>query len=236
MDGDKLERRSVAPEEEGRPVASFAHEINNPLDSLLNLLFLIEAEPTLTNKARHYLALAREEALRVSQIVHAAMNRLRDSTARERANVPELLRSVVEFYQSRFDSRNISVNTRYCPDGDLPVYSGQLRQTFSNLLLNAVDAMPKGGTMYARVSMAHEWMGQERSGLRITFADNGSGIKQDDLLRMTEPFFTTKGSAGNGLGLSLVKDTVQKHGGALRVRSSTRPGCSGTVFAIFLPA
>ena len=90
--------------------------------------------------------------------------------------------------------------------------------------------------MYVRVSSAREWSGLHRHGLRVTFADNGSGIPPADLPRITDAFFTTKGSAGTGLGLALVKETVAQCHGVLRVRSSTRPGRSGSVFAMFLPA
>ena len=116
------------------------------------------------------------------------------------------------------------------------MYAGPLHQIFSNLLLNAADAMPQGGRLQARVSPAHEWTGLERHGLRVTFADNGCGIAADKLSKVLEPFFTTKGPGGNGLGLSLVQDVVQKHRGVLRVRSSTKPGHSGSIFSIFLPA
>ena len=90
--------------------------------------------------------------------------------------------------------------------------------------------------MHARISKAREWTGLNRHGLRVTFADNGCGISAEDLPKITEAFFTTKGAAGTGLGLALVKQTVDKHHGYLRVRSSTKPGLSGSVFAIFFPA
>lgn len=234
--GGKQERYPPRPEHENGVAASLAHEINNPLEALLNLLYLIDRDPTLSGRGRHYLALAREEGRRISQISHTAMNELRDMAPPEDTNVPELLRSVLAFYESRFQSRGISVHTRYCPDRNLPVYPRQLRQMFSNLLLNAADAMPDGGRMHARISVAHEWIGLQRRGIRLTVADNGCGIAVKDLPRILDPFFTTKGSTGTGIGLSLVRNTVQKHGGVLRVRSSTKPGRSGTVFTIFLPA
>jgi two-component system, chemotaxis family, CheB/CheR fusion protein len=228
------ENRPPPPENENGVVASLAHEINNPLQALRNLLYLIESEVALTEKGRHYLAHAREETQRISQILHAVME-FRDTGKPEETNVPELVRSVLDFYQSRFASQGISIDTRYCPAVNFPAYPRQLRQMFSNLLLNAADAMPDGGKMYARVSQGHEWRDQERRGLRLTFADSGSGIAAKDLPRILDPFFTTKGPAGNGLGLSLVKNSVQKHHGVLRVRSSIKAGHSGTVFTIFLP-
>jgi signal transduction histidine kinase len=235
MEG-RRERRSGTPAAEGSPAASLAHEINNPLDSLLNLLYLMEAEAALTEKGRYYCKLAEEEVQRVSQIAHAALDGFREMANPKDASVPNLVGSVVDLYRSRFEVRKISLNTRYCVDGYLPVYVGPLRQVLSNLLLNAAAATPKGGAVHVRVSPAREWSGQQRHGLRVTFADNGSGITAENLHKICEPFFTTKGSGGSGLGLSLVKDVVQRHGGSLRVRSSTKPSRSGSVFAIFLPA
>ena len=233
---EKAERSARAPTEGGALLACLAHEINNPLDSLLNLLYLTECEATLTQKGRHYLTLAKDEVARISQITYRALNEFRGAVSLQDTNVPNLLRSVVDFYESRFRARGICIQTRYCHNGDLAVYPGPLRQAFSNLLLNAADAMPTGGRMYVRVAMAHEWSGQERRGLRVTFADHGGGIAPENLAKIFELFFTTKGSAGTGLGLPLVKELVEKHDGVLRVRSSTKPGHSGTVFAVFLPA
>ncbi len=222
-------------ENENAIVSSLAHEINNPLEALLNLLYLLETQATLTKKGHDYLALAREEIRRISQILHAAM-KFRDTGDPEDTNLAELLRSVLDFYQSRFDSHGIFVNMRFRLAAKLFAYPRQLRLMFVNLLLNSVDAMPQGGTIYARISNAHEWRVNGRRGIRLTFADNGCGIAPKDLARIWDPFFTTKGAAGNGIGLSLVKNTVQKHHGVLRVRSSTKPGQSGTVFTIFLPS
>lgn len=223
-----------APAEDGNGISALAHEINNPLEALHQLHYLIEKEESLKEKGRQYLALAQDEVQRISQILHAAME-LRDPGAPERTDVAELLRSVLNFYKSRFDSQDISVCSRYRAGGHLSAYPHQLRQMCANLLLNAADAMPHGGKIYARVAPAHEWKGAHKRGLRLTFADTGSGIAAKNLARVWDPFFTTKGDAGNGIGLSLVKNTVQKHHGVLRVRSSTRAGHSGTVFSIFLP-
>lgn len=216
--------------------ASLAHEINNPLEALLNLLYLVEGEAILSEKGRGYLKLAREEIKRISELTHLTLDRCHDTIRPQYANVPELLDTVVELYRSRIESRGIALKTRFCPNGNLAVYPQQLRQVFSNLLLNAADAVPDGGKIQARVSNAHEWTGQGRRGLRVTFADNGIGIPADRLRRIFQPFFTTKGTGGTGMGLSVVRDTVKQHGGVLRVRSTTRAGHSGSVFSIFLPA
>jgi signal transduction histidine kinase len=222
------------PAEADNGISILAHEINNPLEALHQLHYLIEQEGTLTEKGRQYLAMARDEVQRISQILHAAME-LRDSGDPEETDVPELLRSVLNFYASRFSFRSIDVKTRFRSSQRLAIYPRQLRQMCANLLLNAADAMPSGGKIYARIAPAHEWKGDHKRGLRLTFADTGCGIAAKNLARIWDPFFTTKGPAGNGIGLSLVKNTVQKHHGILRVRSSTKPGHSGTVFSIFLP-
>jgi len=229
-----LENRPPPAENENRIVSSLAHEINNPLEALHQLHYLIEAEGTLEEKGRQYLALAREEVQRISRTLHAAME-LRDSGNPEDTDVSELLRSVVSFYKTRFEAQDISIITRYSTAAHISAYAHPLRQVCANLLLNAADAMQQGGKMYARIAPAHEWKGSYRRGLRLTIADSGCGIAAKNLLRMWDPFFTTKGPAGNGIGLALVRTTVQKHHGVLRVRSSTKAGHSGTVFTIFLP-
>ena len=235
MPVEQPERKGL-PADNGNLAAALAHDINNPLNSLQSLLYLLESEATFSQMGLHYVELMKEEVHRMAQITRDTLNEFRASACTQDINVPQLLRSVVEFYESRFKERGIVIDARYCPDGNLPVFPGPLRRAFSNLMLNAADAMPNGGTMHARISLGHERSGQERRGLRVTFADTGEGIAAHDLPNIFELFFTTKGPGGTGLGLSLVKNTVAKHDGAVRVRSSTKPGHSGTIFAIFLPA
>jgi len=232
--GDTLAGQARAPGTSTLP-PSAAHEINNPLDSLLNLLFLIESDAALSAKSQEYLRLAQEEVRRIAEIARNTLAEHRGGSVPEPADVGNLLNDVIDFYRQRFESSGIAVHTRYRSNGKIPAYTGQLREVFSNLLVNAQAAMPRGGDLQARVSATHEWSGQGRHGLRVTIADNGSGIPYDVRPRIFEAFFTTK-RAGNGMGLSLVRDIVHRHHGWLRVRSSTKLGRSGTVFAIFLPA
>ena len=153
----------------------------------------------------------------------------------EKANVSELLAAVLDFYKQRFEESGIAVETRYSSEDTIPVCTAQLRQVFSNLVLNAMEAMPEGGKIQARVCWGQEWSGQQRRGLRVTVADNGSGIPKSIQSQIFQRFFSMKPS-GSGLGLSLVKDVTEKHKGSLRVRSSSQPGRHGTVFNLFLPA
>ncbi|HTM88887.1 MAG TPA: HAMP domain-containing sensor histidine kinase [Terriglobales bacterium] len=214
--------------------ASAAHEINNPLDSLLNLLYLLESEP-LTQKGRRHLTLAEEEVRRISQIARESLEQNKSVATRERTDVGKVLAGVLDFFNERLKSSAIVVKARYSARGTIRAYDGQLRQAFSNLLLNSMEAMPQGGTIHANVYAGHEWCGKQRRGIRVTIADNGCGIRTANIAKIFQRFFTTKPS-GSGLGLSLVADVIQKHKGFVRVKSSTRPDRHGTVFALFVPA
>jgi signal transduction histidine kinase len=230
---ERLESRARPPNP-GSLSASAAHEINNPLDSLLNLLYLLESE-RLTEKGRHHLALAEEEVRRVSQIARESLGQHKVLVMPERTNVGGLLAAVLDFLKERLGSSGIAVKTSYSCNGNIRVYAGQLRQAFSNLLLNAMEAMPEGGTIHAKVYAGHEWCGEQRRGVRVTIADNGSGIPKAMLPEILQRFFTTK-PCGHGLGLSLVAEVMQKHKGFVRFRSSTQPGRHGTAFNLFFPA
>jgi two-component system CheB/CheR fusion protein len=227
------ERRFATSSPGNRAAATLAHEINNPLDSLQGILFLLKGK--VTEEGRDYLTMAEEEVRRVSQIAYAALHASDDGPCVANTNVPRLMHSVIEFYNVRFEARGITVKSRYCTNGEISAHAGPLRQVFSNLLLNAVDSVPTGGQLQVRVAATRERSGQEREGVRVTIADNGCGIPPENLPKIVEPFFTTKGGRGSGLGLSLVKDVVHEHGGSLRVRSSTKPSHTGSIFSIFLP-
>ncbi len=195
----------------------------------------MRGEATLTVKGCEYLALAQDELQRLAQIVNSALRRYRDTTALKETDVPQLLDSVIDLYSGRLGAGSISVEKRYRMNSEAEVYPSELRQVFSNLLLNAADAMPEGGRLKVRASRGHEWSGKRRQGVRLTFADTGCGIPEENIKNIFQPCFSTKGEGGSGLGLALVRDVVTKHGGALKVRSRTTRGHSGSVFAIFLP-
>ena len=228
--------RAANSDPERRLSPSVAHDLNNPLDAVGNLLYLIEAEPNLTESGRHYLQQAREEIQRLILLVRESLDAYHDTARRQEISIPELLDEIVELYKSRLNGDSIAVETHYCENGRLAVFPQQLGRAFSNLLLNAADAISPSGRIQLRVHRAREWSGKARRGLRVTFADNGSGITRHDLHNILLPFYSTKGGDGNGMGLAIVKDVVNHHGGVLRVRSTTRAGRSGSVFAIFLPA
>jgi PAS domain S-box-containing protein len=220
----------------GRLAASIAHEINNPLEAVTNLLYLLHNHPSLDTEARQYSAMAQSELSRVSQITQQTLRFYRQSTQPTPGNLSEILDSVLVLHNARIHGANVEVVCEYTPSADLRAFAGELRQLFANLIGNAVDAMPRdGGRLRVRVRPAQAWYGDNRvDGVRVTIADTGSGMSEEVRRRIFEPFFTTKEATGTGLGLWVSEEIVMKHAGALHVRSRT-DAPSGTVFTIFFP-
>jgi PAS domain S-box-containing protein len=226
-------RRSEKLATAGRLAASIAHEINNPLEAVLNLLYLARHDPT---QAAKYLTMAEHEVGRVAHIAQQTLGFVRDASSPVLMNPAEIMDEVLQLYSGKLLSRRIRVNRRYRNHLHIECYSGEVRQLLANLLVNAVDAMEDEGSLHVRVTASHDWC-DGRDGVRITVADNGSGISGDDLHHIFEPFYTTKKETGTGLGLWVSHGIVEKHGGSIKLRSRTSNGdCStGTVFLIFLP-
>jgi signal transduction histidine kinase len=224
----------------GRLAASIAHEINNPLEAVTNLLYLLLHEPCLDAQARAYAQAAQHEIARVSEMTQQTLRFYRQSTLPEVANIAELLNSVITLFQGRVSSLHIDVVRVYGPGVDLYCFSGELRQVFANLVGNALDAMGEGGRLQLTVRRSRSWA-DGGAGLRIFIADNGCGMTAATRRRIFEPFFTTKDATGTGLGLWVSSEIIQKHSGTVRVRSrpydaSVQNGKpSGTVFMVFLP-
>jgi PAS domain S-box-containing protein len=224
----KNEKLSTA----GRMSATLAHEINNPLEALSNLLYLARHSPS---KSVEYLGLAEKEVDRISAITRFALGFVRESHATVALNIPEMIDEILALYSAKLSSGNITVLREYGPGATVQGYAGELRQLFANLLINAVDAMQNGGKLRIHVFHMREFRDEKRDGVRIFIADTGKGIGRADMAHLFEPFYTTKKDHGTGLGLWVSQGIVQKHGGSIRVRSRISSGCSGTVFNIFLP-
>ena len=221
----------------GRLAAAVAHEINNPLEAVTNLIYLARHRPQSQDQ---YLAMAEKEVLRVAAIAQQMLGFVRESSSPSPLNVAGTLDDVLQLYLRQLHEKHIQIDKTYDPAIEIHGFAGELRQLFSNLILNALDALDDGGRLTLRVARSHDWSdgqgtGVRRSGARVTVADNGSGIQQSDLTHIFEPFYSTKGDSGTGLGLWLSHGIVQKHEGSIRVRSRTAAGSSGTVFFIFLP-
>ena len=221
----------------GRLAAAVAHEINNPLEAVTNLIYLARHHP---EKQDEYLGTAEKEVLRVGAIAQQMLGFVRESSVPSPLNVATTLDEVLQLYLRRLSAKHIQIDKTYDPAVEICGFAGELRQLFSNLIVNALDALDDRGRLVLRVARGHQWSngfgtGAHRSGARVTIADNGSGIRQSDLTRIFEPFYSTKGDGGTGLGLWLAHGIVQKHEGSIRVRSRTLSGSSGTVFSVFLP-
>ena len=226
-------RRSEKLAATGRLAASIAHEINNPLEAVTNLVYLARKHPS---NVSTYLKLADHELDRIAHITKNTLGFYRDSASRSEVNVSEVLDEVLVLYSGKLNFKKVKLRSEY-PEGIKIVgYAGEVRQIFANLVANAIEALSPEGCLTIRASKVQTGPdGFCRQGVRVTVLDNGSGIAAEDRKKIFEPFYTTKKDVGTGLGLWLTLDLVRKHQGSIRLRSSTRPGRAWTAFSVFLP-
>lgn len=219
----------------GRLAASIAHEINNPLEAVTNLLYLLYGEGGLTPQGREFLTMAQSELNRVAQISKQALNFNRDTAHPARVEPCGLIEDVLGLYGRRAEEKRIQIRREYRSESLITAFPGELRQVFSNLITNALEATGPGGRIRVRVRAARLWSDAGQQGLRITIADTGSGIPVQVRRHIGEPFFTTKGQRGTGIGLWLSQSILRRYGGSLQVWSSTLEYHHGTAFSVFLP-
>ncbi len=217
----------------GRMAATIAHEINNPLEAIMNLLFLARNDARCPAGIREYLNTADSELKRVSHITRQVLGFYRDTGAPKVLSVSAVMDEALELFARKIANKQIHLHRQYGLDVQAIAVSGELRQVFSNLIANSIDAVGDHGTIKIRISEFD--FGQEKRA-RITVSDDGIGIAAELLPSIFEPFFTTKGNIGTGLGLWVTKQLVAKQGGTIRVHTSTTPGRSGSSFSITLPA
>ncbi|MDE1162693.1 MAG: ATP-binding protein [Acidobacteriaceae bacterium] len=217
----------------GRLASSIAHEINNPLEAVTNLVFLASQQAILP-EVQGFLDLADQELRRVSVIVNQTLRFHKQSTAPTDCQPEDLFRSTLPLYEGRLRNASISVDVRVRSTRNVSCFEGDIRQVLSNLIGNAIDAMPQGGRLLLGVRNATEWA-TGRRGLALVVADTGSGMPPEVQKHIFDAFFTTKGHSGTGLGLWISSEIMRRHGGTLGLRSSTSPQHHGTVFTLFLP-
>jgi len=234
-------RRSEKLAVAGRLAASIAHEINNPLEAITNLLFLLNNASDLPASAKQYVGMAEYEVRRISEITQQTLRFYRQPTQPSRVTLAELLDSVLSLYQGRIHALDLHVERDYDASLSLFCFSGEIRQVFANLIGNSIDASSSGGRLVVRARSSRDWKNPARTGIRFAIADTGAGMEPDVKEHIFEAFFTTKDVTGTGLGLWVSREIVLKHHGLVRVRSrsATQDGggnkSSGTVFDVFIP-
>jgi signal transduction histidine kinase len=218
----------------GRLAATIAHEINNPLEAVTNLVYLAK-ETANPNEAREYLAMAEEELGRISHLTKQTLGFYRESKEATRIRIGPLLNPLIGIFAGRAKNKTVEIRSEIIADPEIYAVAGEMRQLITNLLNNSIDAVRSGGRLGVRVSAAQDWS-TGRPGVRLTIADTGTGISPAVRSRLFEPFFTTKNDVGTGLGLWVCKGIVDRHLGSIQVKSSSDPENSWTVFSVFLPS
>ncbi len=220
----------------GQMASTMAHEINNPLQAVSNLINLLVLSRDLDEASRNYAKMAHSELERVVRIVQQTLGLYHEYVKTE-FDPAQIAEDVLEFHKHRFRQQHIKLEREFLYEGTYQGFPSEFRQMFSNVVLNAIEAMPKNGTLRFRITRSQDWRKGRppRKGLRITVADSGCGIQPENQEKIFEPFFTTKGPKCTGLGLWMVRSIVEKQAGSIRIRS--RHGATGsyTCVNVFLP-
>jgi signal transduction histidine kinase len=214
--------------------ATIAHEINNPLSAVTNVLFLLKGVKGLPEAALHYLEIADAELKRVAHITRQSQGFYRESNAPVSTSIHEVLKSTVDLLEGKIKAKQAVIDMQWNEDVEITAVGGELRHVFFNLRANSLDAIAESGVIKVRVSTGSSLKDGHRF-VRVTIADNGSGVSARLRQQIFEPFVTTKGATGTGLGLWVSKQIIDKHNGIVRMRSNTAAIRRGTVFSVILP-
>lgn len=228
----KTEKMAAA----GQLAASLAHEINNPLLSVMNALYLLNHRPGLDGEARNLVTTAESELARVARIVKQSLSYYRDGAVPRELDLSAIVEESLQVFSDRFQREGVQLKKKICPGMCIVGYADEVRQVIDNLLLNAVEAAPNNGRLAITVRPSRNWKDHGQEGVRLTVADNGCGIPKEHLARIFEPFFTTKPEKGTGLGLWVVRGIVAKHDGRISIRSREAERKGGTVVSILWPS
>lgn len=230
----KLAERALLRSEKlasaGRMAASVAHDINNPLEAIMNLLYLARTSEELA-EAKSYIAEAEAELNRIMHITRQSVGFYREATRPTLTSIQSLVEAAIDLSKARITARDARIETRWRADVDLCVVPGELIQVFANVLLNSLEAIPNEGVIRVRTSSALNEKSQTKC-FCVTIADNGRGIAQRLLPQLFEPFFTTKNATGTGLGLWVSKQILDNHKATIRVRTRAEGERTGTVVRI----
>jgi PAS domain S-box-containing protein len=218
----------------GRMAATVAHEINNPLEAVTNLVYLAKG-CAVREDVQKYLNTIDEELDRVSHLTRQTLGFYREAKAPVAVRVGPMVDSLVSFFGPHARNKGIEILPEIRQDPEIYAVAGEIRQVITNLLSNSIDAVGSGGLIRVRIDMIRVH-GNQSPGVRITVADSGPGIPPSVRSKLFEPFFTTKTDVGTGLGLWVSSNIVKRHHGSIRVKSSTTAGKSWTVFCVVLPS
>ena len=218
----------------GRLAAAIAHEVNNPLEGLVNLIYLARGEEDI-QKIRRHLAEADRELQRIAHITRQSLGFYRENSSAGLFRPDVVTREVFDYYSFRAAQARVSWHVNIKTEQKAWGNPGELRQVISNLLANSLDACAAGDAICVRVHASRSRRDPALEGVRVVVADTGCGIDPENRNRIFEPFFTTKKDTGTGLGLWVSRELIEKHGGHLGVRSSVSGRRTGTVFSLFLP-
>jgi signal transduction histidine kinase/ActR/RegA family two-component response regulator len=219
----------------GRMAHTIAHEINNPLESITNLLYLLQSSLDKPQIASQFLTTAASELARVSRISRQILSFNRESSLPIEISISEIIEDVLALNNRAVVDKELRIERDF--DSPLVAYGfpAQLRQVFSNLVRNAVEASAPRGRIRIKISASKLWCSLGKEAVRITIADNGIGIPAENRKRIFDAFFTTKDLKGSGIGLWLSASIIHEHGGYIRLRSATQPACSGTCLSVIIP-
>jgi two-component system, NtrC family, sensor kinase len=219
----------------GRVAGIIAHEINNPLEAITNIFYLLRNHPSLNTEAQSFADMAELELQRVSHITRQTLSFYRESKQPVQILVTDLLDDVLELHHRSFETNRIEIRRSYAPAPPVTGFPVELRQVFLNLIGNAIQAMPKGGTLGISVRESSDWT-RGLTGTAVSVVDTGAGIQPEDASRLFQPFFSTKSTKGTGLGLWISKGIIQKYNGRISCRSFRSMGGCITSFRVFLPS
>ena len=221
----------------GRLAAAIAHELNNPIAGMFNLVYLLQIDPAISSHSKQLIDTLDTQLRRVSAVTKRALTFYRETTSPEPVHVCSLVAEVLDTFKAEREADPVAVTVR-CPSGiTITGFPGELRHAFSNFVRNSLEALTgvqEGPILHVRVRATFDWRDPSRKGVRVSFCDNGPGIARRFWTKLFDPFFTTKG-VGNGLGLWIAKGIIDKHGGSIHFRSRETAPNRGTHFSIFLP-
>jgi signal transduction histidine kinase len=221
----RADERAVA----GQLALEMIHEIRNPLEALANLIYLSNLEAENCEPVRMYLTMAEEQIVILNQISNQTLSIAKPIRVPHAANLVGVAEAALRIHQRAIQTKKVRLVKDLPEEAIAEVHTSEILQVISNVIDNALDALPPEGTLCLRLRKRH-------GEVQFLIADNGHGVEKEHVTEIFQPFFTTKEEHGTGLGLALSKSIVERHRGKIRMRSSVRPGKSGTTFKISLPA